>query len=313
MTHATATASDREIVQERVFDAPRALVFKAWTDPQHLPSWFGPKGFTCTTHAIDVREGGSWHFDMHAPDGKAWPNFMRFLEVVPNERLVYDHGAEPDGAPHFRVEVTFADEGVRTRLVQRSTFPTAEACEAVKGFGAVELGGQTLDKLAARVATMGLRFTRTFDAPLDLVYKAWVEPERFAKWWGPAGFDLDVKTVDVRPGGVFHYRMHNAQGEMWGKFRYVEIVAPERIVWINSFSDPEGNTTRAPFSAEFPLEIYNVVTFTERDGKTVMEMGGGPLDASPAELAFYQGMNASMQGGFGKTFDQLDAYLAGAR
>ena len=95
--------------------------------------------------------------------------------------------------------------------------------------------------------------------------------------------------------------------------KHLEAQAPERLVYVSSFSDAEGNTTRAPFAQDFPLEIYNVLTFTEHDGKTVMELGGGPLDASPAELAFYQGMNASMQQGFGATFQQLVAYLASAR
>ncbi len=320
MTEATqnpAVEADRTMVLERVFDAPRALVYKAWTDPAHLPHWFGPKGFTITTHAIDVRPGGAWHFIMHGPNGQDFPNFMRFLEVVEGERLVVDHGESPDGAPHFRTTITFEDEGGKTRLRQQSVFPTVEALETVKGFGAFELGHQTLDKLGERLKTMGLSITRTFDAPRELVYQAWSEPERFAKWWGPTGFDLEVKQAEFRPGGVFHYRMHNAQGnEMWGKFVYVETTAPERIVYISSFSDPAGDVQRAPFSKEFkdfPLEIYNVVTFTARDGKTIINIAGGPLNASAAEWAFYEGMYASMQQGFKGTLDQLEAYLAQAR
>lgn len=321
MTEATHTPglepeADRELVLERVFDAPRALVFKAWTDPAHLPVWFGPKGFTCTTHAIDVRPGGAWHFDMHGPDGTDYPNFMRFLTIEPNERITYDHGALPDEPAHFQGTVTFADEpGGRTRLRMRNLFPTAEARAAVEGFGAVELGYQTLEKLAERLAATTLTFTRTFDAPRELVYRAWAEPQRFAKWWGPAGMALEVLKQDIRPGGVFHYRMYNDAGaEMWGRFAYVELAAPERLVWVNAFSDPEGNVVPAPFPGmeAFPLEIYNVMTLTEEDGKTLLKLTGGPLAATAKQLDFYLGMNASMQQGFGGTFDKLAAYLAQA-
>lgn len=310
MTQATASTSDREIVQERIIDAPRALVYKAWTDPAHLPNWFGPQGFRCTTRAIDVRPGGAWTFTMHGPDGKDWPNHMQFLAMEAPARIVYDHGEEPGGTPHFQVVVTFEDLGVRTRLIQRSTFPTAEACEAVKDFGAVELGQQTLNKLAERVAGMGLRLTRTFDAPRERVFAAWTDPAQFMKWWMPKGFDLEVKQADIRPGGEFHYCQRNAQMAMWGRIDYLELVAPERLVFTNGFSDADGNLVRAPFSPDFPLQIYNVLTFTEQDGKTVLEMGGGPLEATEAERTFFANMQASMQQGFSGTFALLDAFLA---
>src|SRR5687768_7040516 len=91
-----AWSLDRETVLSRVFDAPRALVFKVWTDAEHVGKWFGPKGFVCTTHSIDVRVGGRWRFDMIAPDGTVYSNRMEYLEIVPNERIVADHGRDMD-------------------------------------------------------------------------------------------------------------------------------------------------------------------------------------------------------------------------
>src|SRR5690349_12214759 len=94
-----------------------------------------------------------------------------------------------------------------------------------------------------------LVITRVFDAPRDLVFKAWSEPERLMRWWGPKGFTLRVGTFDFRPGGVFHYCARSPDGhEMWGTFVYREIIAPERIVFISSFADAEGNLIRSPFS-----------------------------------------------------------------
>ncbi|MEO7716734.1 MAG: SRPBCC domain-containing protein [Capsulimonas sp.] len=161
------------------------------------------------------------------------------------------------------------------------------------------------------VSGQQLVITRVVKAPRDLVFQAWTEVERFAKWWGPKGFDLGVANADIRPGGEFHYSMKSAAGqEMWGKFVYREIEAPERLVFVSSFSNPEGEITQAPFSNDWPREVLNVVTFTEQDGETTMTLRGGPINASAAEQAFFEGMFDSMRGGFGGTFDQLDAYLA---
>lgn len=149
-------ALEREIVLTRVLDAPRELVFKAWTDPEHVMKWFGPSGFTCTLHEIDVRVGGRWRFDMIAPDGKRYPNRIEYLEIVPNERLVFWHGSDVDDDPErFYVTVTFDEQtNKKTVVTLRQLHPTKELRDAKVGFGAVELGGQTMDKLAEHVKTM---------------------------------------------------------------------------------------------------------------------------------------------------------------
>lgn len=154
--------------------------------------------------------------------------------------------------------------------------------------------------------------TRVFDAPRERVWTAWSEAERLAKWWGPKGCTIGVRKLDFRPGGVFHYSMQFNEGTMWGRFVYREIAAPERLVFVNSFSDENGGITRAPFSPTWPLEVLNIVTFTERDGKTTLTLRGGPIDPTDEERRTYEGFFDSMQQGFGGTFDQLDAYLAKA-
>ncbi len=160
----------------------------------------------------------------------------------------------------------------------------------------------------------GLVITRVFNAPRALVFQAWTEADRLARWWGPKGMAIRVHHFDPRPGGVFHYAMVAPEGgEMWGRFEFREIVAPERIIFINSFSDAHGGVTRAPFAPGFPLRTLNIVTLDEQDGKTTLTLRGGPLDATEDEIAFYAGMHASMQMGFGGTFDQLEAFLAHAR
>ena len=155
--------------------------------------------------------------------------------------------------------------------------------------------------------------SRTFAAPRDLVWKAWSEPECLAQWWGPRGCKLEVAKLEFRPGGIFHYSMKMPNGQMmWGRFVYRELVKPERIVFVSSFSNELGEATRGPFSPTWPLGILNNLTFTEQGGKTTLTMRGGPIDPTDDERSTFEGMFASMTQGFGGTFDQLDAFLAKA-
>jgi uncharacterized protein YndB with AHSA1/START domain len=149
---ATSTA-DREIVAERLLNAPRELVFQVWTDPEHLAHWWGPRGFTITTAEMDVRPGGVWRFVMHGPDGVDYPNRIVYLEIVKPERLVYLHGSE-DEPGHFRVTVNFYAEGRKTRLTMQMLFDSAaEREEVVTRFNAVQGLNQTLDRLGELLAT----------------------------------------------------------------------------------------------------------------------------------------------------------------
>jgi len=150
-----ALVGEREIRGTRVFDAPRELVWKVWTEPEHIGRWWGPNGFTTTTHKMEVKAGGVWRFVMHGPDGRDYQNKITFIEVVKPERLVYKHGGgDRDLEPvNFRVTVTFAEEGGKTRLEMRSVFPSAKARDfVVKNYGAVEGMHQTLARLEEYLA-----------------------------------------------------------------------------------------------------------------------------------------------------------------
>jgi uncharacterized protein YndB with AHSA1/START domain len=151
-----ASTADREIVNTRVFDAPRELVYEAFTNPKHVAQWWGPRGFTNTIHEMDVRPGGVWRLTMHGPDGTDYPNRIDFIEVVKAERLVYTHGdGLEDGRNHFHVTVTFTEEGGKTTLTMRSIFPTAEERDhVVREYGAIEGGRETLARLAEYLPRM---------------------------------------------------------------------------------------------------------------------------------------------------------------
>ena len=150
-----STPSDRELVFTRVFDAPRALVFEAWTDPQRIVQWWGPTGFTTTTRSMEARAGGIWRFIMHGPDGRDYENRIVYEEVVKPERLVYRHGGGGEAVEpvQFQVTVTFGDLGGKTRLTLRMVFPSAaERDRVVETYGAVEGAHQTLQRLAEHLA-----------------------------------------------------------------------------------------------------------------------------------------------------------------
>ncbi|MFF4537075.1 SRPBCC family protein [Streptomyces aureus] len=153
-TRAEPSTADREIVISRVVDAPRELVFEAFTEVRHLSNWWGPEGFTTTTRSFEFREGGEWVFVLHGPDGTDYPEWIRWVRIAAPERIALLHGEFRDDPNAFESAITFAPEGAAaTRIEMRTVFPTKELRdEAVEKFHAVEGGRQTLDNLAAYVA-----------------------------------------------------------------------------------------------------------------------------------------------------------------
>ena len=151
---AGATA-DREIVLTRVIDAPRKLIWKAFTDPKQVVQWWGPDGFTTTLHEMDVRPGGVWRHTMHGPDGTDYPNKSIYVELVEPERIVFKHGGGKEGGPgaQFEATWTFEEQGTKTKVTGRMVFKSAaERDIVVKEYGAIEGGKQTLGRLAEYLA-----------------------------------------------------------------------------------------------------------------------------------------------------------------
>jgi len=153
--------------------------------------------------------------------------------------------------------------------------------------------------------------TRSFDAPRELVWQCFTEPERMKEWWGPKGSVIVASTMDLRVGGTYLGAMRAGSGPvMWAKFVYREIAEPERLVWVHSFSDEAGGLTRHPMSPTWPLEMLTTVTFEEvAPGKTKVTLRWLPLNASAEEQKTFDAAHDGMTGGWAGTFDRLDAYL----
>jgi uncharacterized protein YndB with AHSA1/START domain len=153
--------------------------------------------------------------------------------------------------------------------------------------------------------------SRTVNARLARVWRAWTDPDEMAQWWGPKGFKADVKRFDLRPGGMFHYLLTSPQAqEMWGRFVFRAIVPEERLVFISSFSDSDGGLTRHPLHEGWPLQMLSTITFTEIDGKTTVTVKWAPYEASDSEREIFEKGKDSMQAGWTGTFEKLESHLA---
>jgi uncharacterized protein YndB with AHSA1/START domain len=153
--------------------------------------------------------------------------------------------------------------------------------------------------------------TRTFDAARERVFDAFTNAEEMKKWWGPKGFTIIASKMDLRPGGTYHYGMRAPDGSaMWGKFVYREIVRPERIVLVNSFSDEAGGITRHPMSPTWPLEMLSTFRFDDEGGRTRLTVQWSLMEANEAERETFENAREGMKQGWSGTMDQLADYLA---
>lgn len=296
--------SDREIVATRTFDAPRDLVWKLWTDRHHVAQWWGPKGSTNTILEMNVRPGGVWRFVNHSAHGDFEQKIV-YVDIAKPERIIYDYISDKT----FHTIVHFIDLGGKTEVRMRMICESAEVQKQVAA-GASYGMQQALERLDQQLAKRAFVITRTFDAPRDLVFKVWTDPEHLKNWFGPKGIPVIYSKNDFRPGGIYHYGMRTPDGmEMWGRWVYREIDPPKKLVFINSFSDPQGGITRHPMAPDWPEELLSTITFDEYQGKTTVTVEWSPYNAPEKETKVFEASHASMTQGWGGTLDKLGAYL----
>jgi len=168
--------------------------------------------------------------------------------------------------------------------------------------------------MLAQMKTADFVIARVFDAPRDLVWKCFAEPERMKEWFGPKGSVIVSSKMDFRVGGTYLGAMRDPGGRvMWAKFVYREILAPERLVWVHSFSDEAGGLTRHPLNATWPLELLTTVTFEDAPGgKTKITLRWSPHNATAEEIKTFDAARSGMTQGWGGSFERLAAYLVEA-
>jgi uncharacterized protein YndB with AHSA1/START domain len=257
---------DREFTITRTFNAPRLMVFKAWTDPKQLAEWWGPHVFTTPVCEMDVRPGGAYRIVMRSPDGTDYPMKGFYREVVDGERLVFTNDlsehppewhamidphrpkdiASPD--VHAVTTVTFTERDSKTTMTVRMQFATAAIRDAHVKHGMNEGWSQSFESLADYLASAADReivISRIFNAPRQLVWQAMTDPNHVVKWWGPRGFTTTIQEMDVRPGGVWRHTMRGPDGAEYPNASiFKEIVEPERIVFSHGGRKKDGPAAR---------------------------------------------------------------------
>lgn len=170
-----------------------------------------------------------------------------------------------------------------------------------------------LDAAEAEAARYDKPFviSRELPARREVVWRAFTDPLEMQQWWGPKGATIIASKMDLRPAGTYLYGMRTPDGkEMWGRMVYREIAPPERLVFVNSFSDPLGGLTRHPLAPDWPLQLLTHFTFDDLGDRTRFNVRWAPISPTTAERAAFDGGHASMTGGWSGTMEQLTHYLA---
>ncbi len=311
-----AKNSSNEIKITRLYDAPVPVVWDAWTDPEQAAQWWGPRGFTLTTHSKDFRPGGFWAYTMHGPDGVDYPNKTQYLEIEKYAKLVYDHGANDDRPPLFRVTVLFQESRGKTKMDMTMTLPTPEAAEETRRFVQKAGGNATWDRLAEyleKESSGKERFVinRSFQAPLELMFEMWTDPKHYSKWLAPAGFEMEFIRADIRPGGSSFYWMSGGETRMYGRVEYLEIEKPNRIVYTQQFCDEHEKVSHHPMASTWPETMLTVVQLAaEVPEQTRVTVTWEPYGkTSPEELETFIKSRGGMTQGWTGSFDKLEALL----
>jgi len=312
-----AASKSNEIAITRVYDAPVETVWDAWTDPEQVAQWWGPRGFTLTTHSKDLRVGGVWHYTMHGPDGTDYPNKTVYHVVERGKKLVYDHGGYDDRPPLFRVTVTFAEIDGQTKMHMIMAFATPEQAAASAKFIKQAGGNATWDRLAEYLdkelaGKETFVINRTFHAPLELMFEMWTNAAHFARWLPPTGMEMEFLRADIRPGGKSLFFMHNADLKMYGRTEYLEIERPDRLVYTQQFCDEHENISRHPYAPTWPETMLTTVTLTpEGPEQTRVTVQWEPFGAvTREELLAFIDARAGMTMGWTGSFDKLEELLA---
>lgn len=305
-----------ELYLTRLYDAPVKQVWDAWTDPKKVAKWWGPRGFTLTTHSKDLRVGGTWNYTMHGPDGTDYPNITTYHEVEKYSRLVYDHGANETQPPLFRVTVIFSETKGKTKMEMTMALATEEAAKETKKFIKKAGGDSTWDRLAEYLEheSSGKEpfvINRSFDAPIATVFDMWTNPKHFSQWLAPTGFRMEYLKADIQPGATTFYMMTDGKIKMYGHVKYLEIQKPHQLIYTQEFCDENEKISRHPLAPVWPETMLTMVSFCEEGPeKTRITVRWEPTgNFTAVELAAFIAAKAGMTMGWTGSFDKLDEYL----
>jgi len=315
----SAKNKSNEIRITRIYDAPVKIVWDAWTDPEQTAQWWGPRGFTLTTHSKELKPGGHWVYTMHGPDGTDYPSKTLYHEVEKHKKLMYDHGGNDDRPPLFRVTVLFSEIRGKTKMDMSMMLPTPEAADETRKFIKKAGGNATWDRLAEYLEKESsgkekFVINRTFDAPLDVVFEMWTNPHHLSQWLPPAGATMQFIRADIKPGGSSFYVMPHGDKKMYGRTEYLRIEKPEYIIYTQQFCDENEKLSRHPMSPTWPATMLTMVQFAEEGSDmTRVTITWEPYgDTMPEELETFIKARGGMTMGWTGSLDKLEAHLDSA-
>lgn len=305
-----------EILLTRVYDAPVRAVWDAWTIPEQVEQWWGPRGFSITTHSRDLRAGGHWRYTMHGPDGVDYPNVTTYHVVEPQKKLVYDHGATDERPPLFRVTVTFSESNGKTTMAMTFALESPEAAAQTAKFIKQVGGNATWDRLAEHLdqtvtGKQSFVIARTFDAPIARVFEMWVNPEHLERWLPPAGTKMRFIRSEIAAGKGTFFVITGDHGTMHVRADYLSIEPPSRIVYTQQFVDEREQLAPAPGSPVWPATLKTTVLLAEETPeRTRVTVTTEPLgDITAAELEAFVLERSGMTLGWTGSFDALEALV----
>ncbi len=302
-----------EIMLTRVYDAPLKLVWDAWTDLKHIEKWWGPRGFTLTTQSKELKAGGKWIYTMHGPDGTDYPNIATYHEVVPLEKLVYDHGGNAERQKLFTVTATFREENGKTVLTIISAFDDAEAAKAAKAFIKSAGGNATWDRLGEFLEEKyhgkdPFIIQRSFDTDIKTMFSIWQNPESLAQMLGPKGAQTKFLRTDVREGGQSLWEMTIQSKAKHGVLVFDKIKPYSAFIYRQTFSDKDGKFTKAPHETPYPDQLLTTVEFFEEEPRVTRVSVRWDIvgSASEAEKKGFDELKPIMTTGWNESFDKVD-------
>jgi uncharacterized protein YndB with AHSA1/START domain len=286
----------------RIFEAPRALVYEAWTTPEHLGQWSAPEGFTIPEARMDFRKGGIYFAHMRSPGGDDHRVQGKYIDIVEGERIAMTHAWVNEAShagPETTITVTFEDVGndkTKMTFVQEGFASKGVRDGHAEGWNSCfNLLAILLEKLRGG---RDIIISRLINAPRELVFSAFKDPEHITHWWGPNGFTTTTYEMDFRPGGQWLFTMHGPDGTDYpNRVRYTEVKEPEYVGYDHDAG--EGGDQAFAFKASW--------TFDAEGRKTRVTMR---LIAATLELREFMAKFGAVEGG-DQTLSRLDAFLAG--
>lgn len=329
----SSVAPEDGVLITRTIDAPRALVFKAWTEPSRLMRWWAPKGWSTPSCRIDLRPGGVFHYCMRSPEGNDFWGRGVYRAIDVPQRIVYtDSFSNEDGRlveparygmsygypSETQVTVTFTDREGMTEVTLHHAIPESVPERSGVRQGWTEMLGRLADDLASvrlqtDVTGSEVVLSRIIAAPRERVFKAWTDPAYLAQWWGPHGFTTPSCEVDARPGGHYRIVMRSEDGVEYPlRGEYREIVEPERLVMTSNWAEHPAEWLdllehdRRTAAGEPAREALDTVTFEEVDGGTMLIIRT-TFDSAGTRDAM---LKTGMADGWGQSLERLEALLS---